>query len=275
MLKDENITIVKPILKWVGGKTQIINQIMAKFPKEMENYHELFLGGGSVLFALLSYQKKSKIVIKNNIYAYDLNKGLINLYKIIQSKHVELYKEIIDIKKLYDSCDGCIINRKPRDINDALTSKESYYYWIRYKYNIIEDINSIESSAMFLFLNKTCFRGMFRESKNGFNVPYGHYKNPTIVELKGITEVHELIQGVIFEHSDFSIPFKYIKKNDFVYLDPPYAPENNKSFVSYTNEGFNIEQHKKLFSLTNNLTNFLMSNSNVELINQYFPKNKH
>ena len=133
----------KPFLKWVGGKTQIINNIINKFPKKINNYHELFLGGGSVLFALLSLQKQKKIKIKNKIYAYDINKTLINVYKHVQKNKEELYKYITLYLTEYNSITGDIINRNPTTIEEAKTSKESYYYWIRKKYNNI-DKNTIE-----------------------------------------------------------------------------------------------------------------------------------
>jgi len=130
--------IQKPFLKWVGGKTQIINEIISKIPPEMNNYHELFLGGGSVLLAVLSLQKQNKIIIKNKIYAYDLNRDLINVYIHIQNDKDELYKFIDFYIKEYDGINGTAINRKPTSIEESKTSKESYYYWVRNKYNNID-----------------------------------------------------------------------------------------------------------------------------------------
>ena len=272
MVNDKNIQ--KPFLKWVGGKTQIINEIMNKFPIEMNNYHEVFLGGGSVLFALLSLQKQNKIIIKDKIYAYDINEILINVYKNVQLNKDSLYDFISTYIKEYDDIKGTIINRKPLNIEDAKTSKESYYYWIRNKFNNM-DKTTIECSAIFMFLNKTCFRGMYREGPNGFNVPYGHYKTtPSIITKSDLNYIRELIKNVEFIHSDFSKSLLNIKKDDFVYLDPPYAPENNKSFVGYTSEGFNLETHKKLFNeilkFNTREIKFLMSNSKVEIVLNYF-----
>ena len=272
MVNDKNIQ--KPFLKWVGGKTQIINEIMNKFPIEMNNYHEVFLGGGSVLFALLSLQKQNKIIIKDKIYAYDINEILINVYKNVQLNKDSLYDFISTYIKEYDDIKGTIINRKPLNIEDAKTSKESYYYWIRNKFNNM-DKTTIECSAIFMFLNKTCFRGMYREGPNGFNVPYGHYKTtPSIITKSDLNYISELIKNVEFIHSDFSKSLLNIKKDDFVYLGPPYAPENNKSFVGYTSEGFNLETHKKLFNeilkFNTREIKFLMSNSKVEIVLNYF-----
>ena len=266
--------IQKPFLKWVGGKTQIINDIIRKFPSEMENYHELFIGGGSVLLALLSLQKQKKITIKQRIYAYDINKMLINVYKNIQKNKEELFSYISTYITEYDSIKGSVINRKPVNIEEAKTSKESYYYWIRKKYNNI-DKSTIECSALFMFINKTCFRGMYREGPNGYNVPYGHYKKtPTIITKEDLDYISDLIKDVEFIQSDFNNSIKKINKGDFVYLDPPYAPENEKSFVGYTKDGFNLETHKKLFveiiKLDKQKINFVMSNVKVDLVMKYF-----
>jgi len=265
-------TIQKPFLKWVGGKTQIIHDIIQKIPTEFNNYHELFLGGGSVLFAVLSLQRQGKITIKNKLYAYDINESLINVYKHVQSNKDELFEFITFYINEYDSITGVIINRKPTSIEDAKTSKESYYYWIRNKFNNI-DKQSIESSALFMFINKTCFRGMYREGPNGFNVPYGHYKKtPTIITEHDLTFISDLIKDVEFIQSDFSSSFQNLNTGDFVYLDPPYAPENDKSFVGYVADGFNLDMHTKLFDEITKMNDihFVMSNAKVDLVTDYF-----
>ena len=262
----------KPFLKWVGGKTQIINDIISKIPKQMNNYHELFLGGGSLLLAILSLQKQNKIFIKNKIYAYDINSDLINVYKNIQNNKDQLYEYINLYIKEYDSIKGNIINRKPSSIEDAKTSKESYYYWIRNKYNNI-DKNTIECSALFMFINKTCFRGMYREGPNGYNVPYGHYKKtPTIISETDLNYISDLIKDVEFKNCSFIDSIKNVKDGDFVYLDPPYAPENSKSFVGYVADGFNLDTHKMLFDEIKKLKNikFVMSNAKVDLVTDNF-----
>jgi DNA adenine methylase len=264
----------KPFLKWVGGKTQIIEHILNVFPKELNNYHEIFLGGGSVLLALLSLQKQNKILIKGNIYAYDLNYTLINVYKNIQNNKEELFKYIEYYINEYDNIKDVIINRKPTNIEEAKTSKESYYYWIRNHFNNI-DKNTAECSALFIILNKLCFRGLYREGPNGFNVPYGHYKNtPNMITKEELYYISDLIRDVKFIHSDFTVSLKNVIKGDYVYLDPPYALENKTSFVGYTTDGFNLECHNKLFELitkfNSNDIKFSMSNSKVDLVMNYF-----
>ena len=267
--------MTKPILKWVGGKTQILDKIIPNFPNQIKNYHEIFLGGGSILFTFLSYVKEKKINISDKIYAYDLNEPLIYVYKNIQSNHLELFNQIQILINEFNECQDNEINRNPLTLQDAKKSKENYYYWIRMKYNKLNDKQSIIASAMFIFINKTCFRGLFRIGPNGFNVPYGHYKNPEIINKEHLEEVHNLIKDVIFENCDFQTSIKKIKKGDFTYLDPPYALENSTSFVGYTKNGFGLEQHKKLFQMCNELkTNFVMSNSNTDLVKEYFPNDK-
>lgn len=267
--------IVKPFLKWVGGKTQIIEDVINKFPKTMNNYHEMFLGGGSVLLALLSQRNEDYITVENKIYASDLNENLINLYIDIKDNCEEFLKEISKITQIYSNLnpDG-VINRKPLNEEQALTSQESYYYYIRYLFNNFKQKKfsepSVLKSVYFLFLNKTCFRGVYREGPNGFNVPFGHYKNVSIYEEEHIKEVSELIQPVIFRTQSFVESFSYCESGDFVYLDPPYVPEKASSFVGYTSDGFDLVNHQNLFKICNVLIKdkikYLMSNSNTLLV---------
>lgn len=269
---NNKMKLQKPFLKWVGGKTQIIDHILHKFPTEINNYHEIFLGGGSVLFALLSLCNQNKIVVNGNIYAYDINESLIYVYKNIQQNHEKLYTYVQHYISMYDSIVGNVINRKPTTIEEAKTSKESFYYWMRMKFNSMEK-KSVESSALFIILNKTCFRGIYREGPNGYNVPYGHYKKtPRIFTLNELNSIHELIQNVIFIHIDFIGSFDNIDEEDFVYLDPPYAPENDKSFVGYVQNGFDLDLHLTLFDKIKKWNNikFIMSNAKVDLVMNHF-----
>jgi DNA adenine methylase len=284
LVKDINhkkITIPKPILKWVGGKTQILDKLIVEFPTEINNYREIFLGGGSVLLTLLSYVKNGVIKIHGNIYAYDLNEPLIYIYKNIQSNHNELYNQIQQLITNFNSCGDGEINRTPKNIDEAKIAKENYYYWIRSEYNKLSftDKKTTIGSAMFIFLNKTCFRGVFRVGPKGFNVPYGHYNNPEIINKEHLDEIHELIQNVIFECSDFNISLNNVELNDYVYLDPPYAPETDTSFVGYTESGFNIDNHNNLFQLIHKLTKtnkkMLLSNADVSLVRNNFTSEKY
>ena len=291
--KTTEIPKVKPILKWVGGKTQILDKLIKNFPQEINNYHEIFLGGGSVLLALLSNVKSNAIKINGKVYAYDLNEPLIHVYKNIQSNHEELFDKLQEIIKEFNECGKgktkeCsdssfeILNRNPKSLEEAQMCTENYYYWIRIQYNKLSPIDkqTPTGSAMFIFLNKTCFRGVFRVGPNGFNVPYGHYNSPEIINKEHLDEIHELIQDVIFECADFNkslaSPFE---DGDYVYLDPPYAPETSTSFVGYTENGFNVDNHQQLFQLLDNLTEkkikFMMSNAAVTLVQSNFPEPKY
>lgn len=232
---------MKPILKWVGGKTQILEEVLKEFPREMNNYREIFLGGGSVLLGVL---ENPEIKIRGGVYAYDSNEALIYVYKNIQKRHEELYKEIKSIG----------------------TVNEERYYELRKEYNDLSDKRKVKASALFIVLNKTCFRGVFRIGPNGFNVPFGHYKNPEIINKEHLDKVHKLIQKVTFECLDFKKSLSYVSDpGDFVYLDPPYV----STFGGYTKGGF--DEHTVLFELVKKLPSMaLMSNSDTSLVRDYF-----
>lgn len=250
----KDIRVVKPFLKWVGGKTQILDEVLKRFPTTIHDYYEPFVGGGSVLLGLLSHVKAGQISVTGNIYASDWNPNLIGLYKNIQSKPQELIDEL----------------------NNLSENNEDYYYMIRARFNEAKDRTSLGTSAMFLYLNKTGFRGMYREGPKGFNVPFGHYKNPTILDEQHILCISELIQTVIFTHRSFEDSIQNVNVDDFVYLDPPYAPETTTSFVKYNTDGFGIEKHEELFNVCNLLKGkFLMSNADVSFVKNTFKSNDY
>lgn len=269
----ETAEYLKPFIKWVGGKTQIIDQVMTRFPRKIGNYYEPFLGGGSVLLAVLS---DSTIQIHGKIVASDLNSNLIGLYQNIQSKVEEFIVEVSILVREFAQCNGTVVNRKPATMEEARTSPESYYFWIRSNFNSLslEERRSVKASAMLLFMNKTCFRGVYREGPHGINVPFGNYKNPTILDADHIRKVSQMIQPVVFLCQDFREALSHVEPGDFVYLDPPYAPENEKSFVSYTTVGFDLNAHKALFEFCDGFAeknvNMLMSNADVGLVREVF-----
>ena len=269
--------ITKPFLKWVGGKTQIIDTVLPLIPNTItKNYYEPFLGGGSVLFAVLSRKK-----VLGTVYASDINEKTISLFKNIQSNLSEFLDELKKIVDVYKSIKTMAIEKdetKKRKVNSNPTieeskkTKENYYYYIRNEYNRLEDKTTCEASALLLFLNKTCFRGVYREGPHGFNVPFGHNKNVSIYDETHLKEVSKLIQSVVFRVCSFEDILDSVKTDDFVYLDPPYAPENEKSFVGYVEDGFPLENHKKLFEMIKTMKGkFLMSNSDVKLVKENFP----
>lgn len=268
MSSPNNIKVeyVKPLLKWVGGKTQILEKVMTLFPSEINNYYEPFTGGGSVLLGILSLIEKNKIKVNGNIYASDANKDLISFYKQIVKTPKLFCRELDNLIKEYN---------KRSDDNEQDDSKEKFYYKMREKYNTGE-LSDVEKTTLFFFLNKTCFRGVYRIGPNGFNVPFGHYKNVSFYDKAHFTKVVELLKPVTFIHSDFKDILKNVTENDFVYLDPPYVPEKKTSFVKYTKDSFNEQDHKALFELCKNFKKnnikILMSNSDVEMVRNSFNK---
>ena len=246
--------MLKSPIKWVGGKSKLFSSISNNYPSVINNYHELFVGGGSALIGLLDMVEQSKIKINGKIYAYDSNEVLIAYYKFLQSNYSLVYDTVMKIK------------------NAEIENKEEYYYHIRNCYNNRKDIN-IMKVAEFIYMNKTGFRGVFRLNKSGgYNVPYGHYKNPTIVDKEHLKKVSELIKDVEFICCDFE-NVKNIKKDDFVYMDPPYVPEKKGGFVNYSKTGFVKEKHEALFKLCNDMKcKWVLSNSNTDIVKDSLKK---
>ena len=220
--------------------------------------------------------------INSKIYAYDINKNLINVYIDVRDNPEKLIQELQILEKEYFSIEKhkCTKEqRKPTSKKMALMSRESYYYWIREQFNtrrgLDKNINSnIKNSAYFIFLNKTGYRGLYRVGPNGYNVPYGNYKNPKITNSELIRNISKLIKDVHFRAWSYKKSHQFIQKNDFVYMDPPYYPLKKTSFVRYSENGFNKEDHSNLFKLSHKINcSFLMSNSNTEfVINSFMHK---
>ena len=255
---------LSPFLKWVGGKTQIIDTIISKIPNNINTYYEPFIGGGSVFLALLSDVINKKRIIKKMILS-DKNKSLINTYNIIKNEPKKLISQLKILSNKY-------YNKK------SLSKKEEFYYEMREKYNKSK-ISNITKASLFIFLNKTGFRGLYREGPNGFNVSFGNYINPSIYDDKQILEISHALNKykVLFKHTSYTSVLKTVKPVDFVYLDPPYYPINTTSFVKYQKNSFTLDDHNELNEFCNILTNkkikFLMSNSytkyNMKIYKKY------
>lgn len=253
---------VKPFVKWAGGKGSLIPQLKNFYPFELENetinkYVEPFVGGGAVLINILQ-----KYDVKE-AYAFDINKDLINCYNVIKSNVEELIAEL-KIKE------NEFLKIKDED-------RQAYFYDIRKEYNsyrINENKLNVRRAGEFIFLNRTCFNGLYRVNRNGeFNVPCGKYKNPTICDSKNLRNLSSLIRNVVFQYGDYKKSKKYIDNNTFVYFDPPYRPLSATSgFTSYTKEDFNDENQKELAKFFRELdekdAKLMLSNSNPKNTNK-------
>jgi DNA adenine methylase len=278
--------MLSPLLKWVGGKGKLLHHIIPKLrdAHAVNNYYEPFVGGGSVLFAVVNEVKEGNIQMTGKIYASDSNKDLILFYRTVVSHPEELAISIQELFDNYNQASTLNGNRFPATLELALATKESYYYWIRKSYNDTRSesmsqtqpqSDSIKRSALLYFLNKTCFRGIYREGPNGFNVPFGNYKTkftpPTASELN---EYSESLQNVIFSVAHFQESLSECRDGDLVYADPPYAPVQKTSFVGYTKDGFGLDAHITLFSLLHSLrekkVSVVMSNADVEMVRESF-----
>jgi len=246
--------MLKSPIKWVGGKSKLFSSISSYYPDEINNYHELFVGGGSALLGLLYMINNDKIKVNGKIYAYDSNEILVAYYKQLQSNYSLLFDTVMQIK------------------NAETDDKSEYYYSIRTLYNNRKN-SDIMKVAQFVYLNKTCFRGVFRLNKSGgFNVPYGNYKNPEIVNKEHLEKISQLFKNVEFICCDFE-NVKDIEEKDFVYMDPPYVPEKKGGFVSYSKSGFVKEKHKALFKLCNDMKcKWVLSNSNTDIVKENLKK---
>lgn len=249
---------MKPFLKWVGGKTQILDEIIPLFPRVIKNYYEPFLGGGSVLLALLSEIQAGRIRVTGRIIAGDLNRVLVSVYKNLQEHPEDLIREL-----------GLLVTNET-ETKDA-EPEEKKYYTRRANFNSMSLIDrcSVNGSALFIYLNKTCFRGLYREGPAGFNVPFGHYKKPAVYDADHLRAVSRLIQPVRFRWCGFQ-SFTKFYSGDFVYFDPPYEPINSKSFVAYNKSGFGEQLTNELFTMCHDLTaggiKFILSNSETRRV---------
>ena len=268
--------MAKPFLKWVGGKTQLLDNVLALFPTQIQDYYEPFVGGGSVLLRFLQEVQAGTKQIQGSVYVSDLNPHLIALYKHIQSDPTGLLQELRTLQTEFSAIQEMSGTKEPTTVEEAKTSQESYYYWIRRLFNQHKTTHGLDMSARMVFLNKVGFRGVYRENKDGdFNVPFGHNKNPTLFEERNIVAISQLLQGVTFVCEDFHGPLRKAKQGDFVYLDPPYAKEQGTSFTAYQADGFPLATHTSLFThceqMRQRKVKFLMSNADVPLVQQAFP----
>ena len=258
----------KPFIKWVGGKGQLLSEINKLYPvelgKNINKYAEIFVGGGAVLFDILSKYKLDEV------YISDKNLELINTYKSIRDNVDILIKSLKGMEEQYIPLDN--------------KNRKDYYYKKREEYNSLKinsEVNNIEKAVLFIFLNKTCFNGLYRVNKKGeFNVPMGAYKKPKICDEENLKNVSLALKKVKIIYADYRESESFIDEKTFVYIDPPYRPLNiTSSFTSYTENDFNDKEQIELAEYINVLNKkgakIVISNSdpkNNDIDDNFFDK---
>ena len=240
--------LVAPVVKWVGGKRQLMSEIEPLFPKRYTTYCEPFVGGGAVLFS-----KQPRHAIVN-----DLNKDLITTYLVIRDD----VRTLIELLKQYENTADYFY--KVRDLD---RDKEQY-----------SQLSSVEKAARLLYLNKTCYNGLFRVNSSGeFNSPFGNYKNPNIVNEPVLLAVNKYFcnNDIAFYSEDFASTLKRIKRGAFVYLDPPYdTVSDTSSFTGYNKGGFDRKEQIRLKNCCDELSangiKFMLSNSSTDFIKELY-----
>jgi DNA adenine methylase len=235
----------RPFVKWAGGKRQLLNILHAAAPRQFDRYYEPFVGGGAFLFSQLP--KRATIS--------DANPELINCYKVIRNDVEELIRNLQEHK-----------------------NEEKYFYTLREK--LPSKLSLIQRASRFIYLNKTCFNGLYRENKNGkFNAPFGSYANPTIVDQENLRSISNYLRtaSVEIQCNDYQTILDHAKAGDFVYFDPPYVPmTKTASFASYIKNGFDLNEQKKLADIFTELTQkgtlVMLSNSNTPVIHTLYRK---
>lgn len=238
---------VPTFVKWAGGKTQLLSQFKKFFPEKFKGYLEPFVGSGAVFFYIKQKYTPKKIIISDN------NEDLINAYIVVRD-HLE---ELIGLLKKHKR-----------------NHSKEYYYKIREM--DVDNLSNVEKAARFLYLNKTCYNGLYRvNSKGKFNVPFGRYKKPNIVNEENLKRAHKLLQGVEIKHQSYEKVLDDAEVEDFIYFDPPYYPLSKTSnFVGYTKEVFLEDEQMKLARVYKKLDRkgclVMLSNSNTEFIKKLY-----
>ena len=246
----------KPFIKWVGGKSQLIDQLDMQLPADFGNwanvtYIEPFVGGGAMLFYMLqSYPNIEHAVIN------DINPDLVTCYRTVRDNPKQLIESLADIEMAYLAL-------------ETEERRKDFFMAVRERYNE-KNLDPIENTTKFFFLNRTCFNGLYRVNKKGlFNVPFGKYSNPTICDPETILKDSELLQRVEILNGDFEATFEYAQGNSFFYFDPPYRPlSDTSSFNDYAKESFNDDDQIRLKVYCDRINeagfHFMLSNSDCK-----------
>lgn len=221
---------VKPFIKWAGGKGQLLDIIREKYPESINKYCEPFVGGGAVLLDVLANFKPEEVLIN------DINQELINTYIHIRDNAEDIIDSLSDMQEKFWNMNS--------------NQQKEYFYIQRDKFNngIRNNTHDISMAVLFIFLNKTCFNGLYRVNKQGFyNVPIGSYKKPNICDPDNIRTISRLLKNVKIRCGDYSKCSDFVDENTFVYIDPPYRPLNKtSSFTSYNENKFGDKQQIQL-----------------------------
>ncbi len=256
--KSKTVTL-KPFVKWVGGKSQLVEQIEKMLPtdgeKVLTKYAEPMVGGGALFFSILSKYDFEKL------YISDINAELINAYQAVKNDVDNLIAKLNEMQMMF----------LPMDEN----GRKYFYYTVRERFNstTLAEETATEKAAYFIFLNKTCFNGLYRVNRKGqFNVPMGAYKNPTICDDENLRNIHEALQNVTIVCGDYSLSKSFVDKDTFVYLDPPYRPISETSaFTAYNSDVFDDEEQIRLSKFIDEINlsgaKIVLSNSDPKNVN--------
>lgn len=250
--KNTDTVIARPFVKWVGGKGRLVPELSKHFPETYNAYYEPFVGGGAVFFSLAP----------SVAHVSDLNATLIATYRIIKTDVGKLIVALKEIQTHYHQL-------------PSLDDKRAYFLELREEYNRLKS-DDFKKTVLLIFLNKTCFNGMYREnSKGGFNVPFGKHEKPTICDEKNLLAIAEQLSETEISCSSYELITKSAKKGDFVYFDPPYHPlSTTSSFTSYQAGGFSAKDQELLRDEFKRLSDLgckvMLSNSDAPLINDLY-----
>ena len=242
--------MANPILKWAGGKRQIIQEILNHFPKDYSSrkFHEPMFGAGAITFKI---EPKTGSI-------NDINRRLVNLYRVVKTYPNELI-----------------------EFNKHHQYNKDYYYNARNRFNAPingENLDPIEEASLLVYLNRSCFNGLYREnSKGGFNVPFGRYKSVDFVQEKNILNAHEILRNLEIHNEDFSYVCELANPGDLVYFDPPYQPVSlTSSFTSYSKDAFDFSDQERLWNtmirLNDKGVDVVLSNSNAPEVVKLYQK---
>lgn len=250
--------MAKPFVKWVGGKSQLLEEIRKKYPQKIERYCEPFVGGGAVLFDILQKFQPKEVLIN------DINKELINTYLQVKNHCEELINQLNELQTQYKKLDQ--------------EDRKLLFYEKRTRYNALkvngDELENLEKATLFIFLNKTCFNGLYRVNSKGlFNVPFNNAKNPLICDAENLRSCSQVLQNVILKTGDYKECESFIDEKTFVYIDPPYRPLTQTSaFTSYSENQFLDKEQIELAQFIDNIakkgSTILASNSDPKNSNE-------